>query len=48
MGNKKDDDGKIDAGLVSYTCQFCDVSFDRGTDLALHYKARHLDRVGSG
>lgn len=49
--NKDDGDdnnnSKVDTGLVSYTCQFCNALFDRGTDLALHYKARHLDRMGS-
>lgn len=49
MVENKDNDNNnsIDTGLVSYTCQFCNASFDRGTDLALHYQARHLDRMGS-
>ncbi|HEX2169754.1 MAG TPA: hypothetical protein VHF65_05605 [Nitrososphaera sp.] len=42
----EDNNNKFSAGLVSSTCQFCGESFDRGTDLSLHYKEVHSDEIG--
>jgi NADH dehydrogenase FAD-containing subunit len=29
-------------GIASTSCQFCEASFNRGTQLSLHYKEKHL------
>lgn len=43
--SKEEKNGK-DAGLVSYTCQFCNMTFARGTELSLHVTATHPDQIG--
>jgi hypothetical protein len=45
MSEKKKKDGKH-AGLVSYTCQFCRITFERGTELSLHMTEKHPDQIG--
>jgi len=37
---------KFSADLVSSTCQFCEESFSRPTDLSLHYKEEHSEEIG--
>jgi hypothetical protein len=37
---------EISADLASYTCQFCGMTFSRGTDLSLHNMEKHSDRIG--
>lgn len=45
--NDVNDNGTIvDEGLVSSTCQFCGVTFGSGSELSLHYKEKHPERIG--
>ena len=37
---------EISAGLVSDRCQFCGATFNRADQLSLHYKEKHLDKMG--
>lgn len=45
MSNREKKNGR-DAGLVSYTCQFCNMTFGRGTELSLHVTEKHPDQIG--